>query len=336
MPTVGLCMGDIGLPTRVLGGKFGAPFTYATFHRERVLAPGQLSFEEMTEGYHYDDINRDTQVYGVVADPVGHSLSPLIHNASFRRLKLNKVYLPFRVPKEDLGRFMEDAAELDIRGLSVTIPHKEAVLEHLTNTDTAVQGIGAANTVVLHDGQRLGYNTDCQSAMVSLEEAMPGPKQPGSPLRGKTVLVLGAGGVGKAIAFGLVARGATVVLSDGDAERATMLASRLRCRSVDWSIRTGVMADVVVNGTPIGMHPNVDDTPLTRGNLRPAMVVFDAVYNPENTLLIKEARQRGCKVVTGVDMFVRQAALQFKHFTGHDAPTDLMREVLKRATSAAK
>jgi 3-dehydroquinate dehydratase / shikimate dehydrogenase len=240
------------------------------------------------------------------------------------------------VPKEDLGRFMEDAAELDIRGLSITIPHKEAVIEHLSATDAAVQGIGAANTVVLHDGQRLGYNTDCQSAMESLEEAITGPKQPGSPLRNKTVLVLGAGGVGKAIAFGLVERGANVVLSDGDADRAHVLASRLRCRSVDWSIRTGVMADVVVNCTPIGMHPEVDETPLTRSNLRPTMVVFDAVYNPENTLLIKEARQRGCKVVTGVDMFVRQAALQFKFFTGQAAPTDLMRDLLKRATSAAK
>jgi 3-dehydroquinate dehydratase/shikimate dehydrogenase len=189
---------------------------------------------------------------------------------------------------------------------------------------------------VLRDGERLGYNTDCQSAMDSLEQAMAGPQRQEGPLRNKTVLVLGAGGVGKAIAFGMVQRGANVVLADGDDQRATQLAARLRCRSVDWAIRMGVMADVVANATPIGMHPNVDETPLGKAHLRPAMVVFDAVYNPENTLLIKEARQRGCKVVTGVDMFVRQAALQFKHFSGLDAPTDLMRDALKRATSAAK
>jgi len=336
IPTVGICMGDIGIPTRILGGKYGAPFTFATFHHERVLAPGQLSFQQMTEVYHYHDINRDTEVYGVVADPVGHSLSPLIHNAAFRHLKLNKVYVPFRVPKEDLARFMDDAAELDIKGLSVTIPHKEAVLEHLTGMDEAVTGIGAANTVLFRGRQRLGCNTDCQSAMDSLEEAMGGAGRQEAPFKGKTVLVLGAGGVGKAIAFGLVRRGASVVLADGDADRATQLAGRLRCRSVDWAIRTGIMADVVVNCTPIGMHPNVDETPLTRLHLRPAMVVFDAVYNPENTLLIKEARQRGCKVVTGVDMFARQAALQFKLFTGLDGPADLMRDVLKETTSAAK
>jgi 3-dehydroquinate dehydratase/shikimate dehydrogenase len=336
IPTVGTCMGDTGIPTRILGGKYGAPFTFATFHHERVLAPGQLSFQQMTEVYHYDDINRDTEVYGVVADPVGHSLSPLIHNAAFRHLKLNKVYVPFRVPKEDLARFMDDAAELDIKGLSVTIPHKEAVLEHLTDMDEAVTGIGAANTVLFRGRQRLGYNTDCQSAMDSLEEAMGGARRQEAPFKGKTVLVLGAGGVGRAIAFGLVRRGASVVLTDGDADRATQLADRLRCRSVDWAIRMGIMADMVVNCTPIGMHPNVDETPLTRLHLRPAMVVFDAVYNPENTLLIKEARQRGCKVVTGVDMFARQAALQFKLFTGLDGPADLMRDVLKRTTSAAK
>jgi len=336
VPTVGICMGDIGMPTRILGGKYGAPFTYATFHHERVLAPGQLTFEQMRDVYHYDEINRQTEVYGVVADPVGHSLSPLIHNAGFRHLGLNKVYVPFRVPKEDLGRFIDDAAELDVKGLSVTIPHKEAVLEHLTNLDPAVQGIGAANTVVFRGQERLGYNTDCQSAMDSLEQALGGAGPQHSPLKGKTVLMLGAGGVGKAIAFGLVQRGANVVLADGDTHRASQLAARLRCRFVDWSIRTGIMADVVVNGTPVGMHPNVDETPLARAHLRPAMVVFDAVYNPENTLLIKEARQRGCKVVTGVDMFVRQAALQFKLFTGQDGPADLMRDVLKQATSAAK
>ncbi|MGQ9575429.1 MAG: shikimate dehydrogenase [Thermoguttaceae bacterium] len=336
IPTIGICMGDIGIPTRILCGKSGAPFTYATFHHERVLSPGQLTFQQMSEVYRYDEINKDTEVYGVVADPVAHSLSPLIHNAAFKHLKLNKVYVPFRVPKEDLGQFLEGAGELGIKGLSVTIPHKEAVLEYLTDPDPAVKGIGAANTVVFDGPRRFGYNTDYQAAMDSLEQAMAGPRRPGNPLTNKTVLVLGAGGVGKAIAYGLIQRGATVVLADGDPARAVQLAERLRCRAVDWSIRQAVMADVVINCTPIGMHPNVDETPLTRLHLRPAMVVFDAVYNPENTLLVKEARARGCKVVTGVDMFVRQAAIQFKLFTGLDAPADLMRDVLKRATSAAK
>ncbi len=336
VPTIGLCMGDIGTPSRILCRKYGAPFTFATFSAERTLAPGQLSFEQMKDVYRYDRIDAATEVYGVVADPVGHSLSPLIHNAAFAGLKLNKVYLPFRVPREDLERFLGDAPELGIRGLSVTIPHKESVIEFLTQADGAVRGIGAANTVVFDGPERFGYNTDYRAAMDSLEEAMGAREREESPLKGKTALVLGAGGVGKAIAYGLVRRGAHVTVCDGDGKRATDLAQRLRCRPIDWSIRQAAVADVLVNCTPIGMHPNVDETPFSKLHLRPGMIVFDAVYNPENTLLIKEARARGCKTITGVDMFVRQACLQFNLFTNQDGPAELMREVVKQATSAAR
>ena len=152
----------------------------------------------------------------------------------------------------------------------------------------------------------------------------------------KTALVLGAGGMGMTMAYGLLRRGAAVVLTDGLPRQATLLAKRLNCRSIDWSLRHTVTADLLLNCTPVGMHPNVDESPYDKHYLRPSMLVFDAVYNPENTLLVKEARSRNCKVVTGVDMFVRQACLQFKLFTGHDGPAELMREVVKRAIGAAK
>jgi 3-dehydroquinate dehydratase / shikimate dehydrogenase len=336
VPTVGLCMGDIGIPSRILGGKFGAPFTYATFHHERVLAPGQLSFQQMTEIYHYDQINADTEVYGVIADPIGHSLSPQIHNAGFWHRKLNKVYVPIRVPREDLARFIDDAVGLGIKGLSVTIPHKEEVLKKLTEIDGAVRGIGAANTVIFDGKKRLGFNTDYRAAMDSLDAAVGGAEEAERRIKGKTALVLGAGGVGKAITCGLVRRGANVVVADGQPRQALTLAQRFECRSVDWSARHSVSADLLFNCTPIGMHPNVDETPFEKHHLRPSMVVFDAVYNPENTLLVKDARSRNCTVVTGVDMFVRQACLQFELFTGAEGPADLMRETIRRAIGAAK
>jgi len=336
VPTVGICMGEIGIPSRILTGRFGAPFTYAAFRAERALAPGQLAYEQMTETYRYDQIDRETDVYGVIADPVGHSLSPQIHNAAFAQSMLNKVYIPIRTPSEDLWDFIDWAPELGIRGLSVTIPHKEAVLGKLTRIDEEVRGIGAANTVVFDGQSRLGYNTDCRAAVSSLEEAMGGTEDGENPLKDKTALVLGAGGVGKAIAHGLVARGATVVLADGVDERARELAERLDCRAAKWSARHSLSADVLINCTRVGMHPNVDETPYDKHHLRPAMVVFDAVYNPENTMLVKDARTRNCKIVTGADMFVRQACLQFKLFTGHEGPADLMRDVLKRAIAAAK
>jgi 3-dehydroquinate dehydratase / shikimate dehydrogenase len=332
VPTIGLCMGDIGTPSRILTGKFGAPFTYATFHHERVLAPGQLSFQQMTEIYNYDQINADTEVYGVIADPIGHSLSPQIHNAGFRHCKLNKVYVPIRVPREDLAQFMDDATRLDIKGLSVTIPHKQDVVKKLTDVEAAVRGIGAANTVIFQGQQRLGYNTDYLAAMESLDAAA--ELNQVSP--SGTALVLGAGGVGKAIAYGLVNRGLNVVVTDGVPAQAVTLAQYLKCRSVDWAARHSVAADLLFNCTPTGMHPNVDETPYDKHHLRPSMIVFDAVYNPENTLLVKEARSRNCTVITGVDMFVRQACLQFQLFTGQEGPADLMRETIRRAIGAAK
>lgn len=336
IPTVGLCMGDIGIPSRILTGRFGAPFTFATFSNERALAPGQLSFEEMTRVYRYDKINAETEVFGVIADPIGHSLSPLIHNAAFEELGMNRVYIPIRVPRESLPAFIDDAGEFGIKGLSVTIPHKEAVLEKLTKADGAVQGIGACNTIVFEGGERLGFNTDYRAAMDSMEDALGGVSGEQSPLSGKTALVLGAGGVGKAIAYGLTRRGARVVVTDGRPAAAAQLAKHLGCLSVDWAKRQTVSADALVNCTPIGMHPNVDESPYDKLYMRPHMVVFDAVYNPESTLFVKYARARNCRVVTGVDMFVRQACLQFNHFTGQDGPADLMREVIRRTIAAAK
>ena len=336
VPTIGLGMGDIGVPTRILAGKFGAPLTYATFHHERALAPGQLSFEHMTEVYRYEQINSKTEVYGVVADPIGHSLSPLIHNAGFARLGLNKVYVPFRVPREDLGRFIDEAGSLGICGLSVTIPHKEEVIKKLTKIDDAVHGIGAANTVVLDGRVRAGYNTDYHAAMSSLEEAMELSSPGERSLSGKTALVMGCGGAGMAITYGLVRRGAHVLVSDIAPRKAEVMAERFNCLAVDWADRHKANPDILINSTPVGMHPNVDESPYEKHHLRPSMVVFDVVYNPENTLLIKDARSRNCTVVTGIEMFVRQACLQFKFFTGHDGPADLMRDVVRRAIGAVR
>jgi 3-dehydroquinate dehydratase/shikimate dehydrogenase len=336
IPTIGLCMGDIGVPTRILAGKLGAPFSYATFSSERALAPGQLSYRDMTDIYHYEQINAETAVYGVMGDPIGHSLSPLIHNASFAALGLNAVYIPFRIPREDVVSFLTEAQELGVRGLSVTIPHKEAVQAQLTRADDAVRGIGAANTIVFSGNDSFGHNTDHQASMASLAHALGVPADSSFSLKGKKALVLGAGGAAKAIAFGLKEHQAEVVLASRTRDRTNRLAAQLECKAIDWDSRYEIDPDLLMNCTPVGMHPNVDSTPFDRESLRSSMVVFDAVYNPENTLLVKEARSRGCKVVSGLDMFVRQAALQFQYFTGQPGPADLMREVLKRAIGAAR
>jgi 3-dehydroquinate dehydratase/shikimate dehydrogenase len=337
VPTVVICMGDIGTPSRILAGRFGAPFTFATFHHERTLAPGQLSFNQMIDIYHYENIDRQTVVYGVIGDPIGQSLSPMIHNAAFRKLGINAVYVPFRVPREHLTQFLEDAPTLGIKGLSVTIPHKEAVLRKLTSMDESMKGIGAVNTLLFQgDKGIVGFNTDHQAALDSLEKALEEHYGRPDTLDNQTALVLGAGGAAKAIGFGLKRLGAQVVIAGRTNQRASQLADALDCKTVDWPSRYSLQPDIVVNCTPVGMHPNVDATPYDKHHLRPSMVVFDTVYNPENTLLVKEARIQSCTVVTGVEMFVRQACLQFKLFTGQEAPSDLMRDVLKRAIGPAK
>ncbi len=335
IPTIAICMGEFGQASRILAGKFGAPFTYATFHAERTMAPGQLSYEQMREVYHYEDIDADTDVYGVIADPVAHSLSPIIHNAAFHELRLNKIYVPFRVPREDLTQFMHDARELGIKGLSVTIPHKEEILQKLNVCDEWTKEIGACNTVVIKDGQTEGRNTDYKAAMASLDRVFGGDETL-SGLKGKTVLLLGAGGAARAIGVGLQRRGADTMIASRTFERADELGRQLKARSIVWGQRHAVKADLIINCTPVGMHPNLDESPFEARYLRADMVVFDTVYNPEQTLFIKQARDCDCKYITGIDMFVSQAAIQFKHFTGQDPPADLMRRVIKQAISPVK
>jgi 3-dehydroquinate dehydratase/shikimate dehydrogenase len=328
-------MGEIGIPSRILAGKFGAPFTYSTFHHERTLAPGQLSFWQMKDIYHYDEINADTRVYGFIADPIGQSIVPIVHNAAFRALGINSVCVPFRVPREHLSSFMHDSRELDLYGLCVGLPHRDTLMHSLNKLDKAADGIGAVNTVAFHDDRStFGYNTDHRAAIAGLVRAS-GVKSE-NPLDGKRALVLGAGSVAKAVVFGLRQMNADVVITSRTFENARELAEATDSRAVEWDSRYSVKIDILVNCTPVGMHPNVDETPFAAGQLRRTWLVFDTIYNPEQTLLVKEARLKGCRVVTGVDMFIRQVALQFKVFTNQEPPIEVMRLALKRAVGAAK
>jgi 3-dehydroquinate dehydratase/shikimate dehydrogenase len=336
VPTVGVCMGDIGMPTRVLSGRAGAPFTFATFHDDRVLAPGQIGWRQMRDVYRYDAIGPKTRVYGVVADPVAHSLSPVVHNAALAAEGIDAVYLPFRVPAEQIGEFLSGAGRWPLAGLSVTIPHKESVLPLTTLQDDLVKSIGAANTLTFKPAGVSASNTDATAAVESLEAAIREQDSTAEGLGVKTALVLGAGGAARAVAFALRHRGVDVTVASRTLDRAKKIAAEVGCKAVDWAARYRLPYDCLVNATPVGMHPNVDETPFDKEHLRSYMIVFDTVYNPENTLLVKEARSIGCRIVTGVDMFVRQAAIQFRLWHDREPPQHVMRDALKRATASAK
>ncbi len=303
-PTVAFCMGDLGTPSRLLGAKFGAPFTYAAFNKERGIAPGLLSLAELKRIYHYDQINLDTKVFGVLGDPVGHSLSPLVHNMAFRHLGINAVYVPFRVPRPEFADSLKAFMRVPVQGYSITIPHKEEAAELAKHKDDAVARTRAANTLLRSGDDFSAYNTDFQGIIATLRTYLPTSfanpdaepskaiaaslPEPAS-LQSKVVLVLGAGGIGRAVAHALRAEGALVSVANRTSDRAATLAEEIGGRHIEWQGRHSLLCDVVVNCTSVGMHPDVDEAPLHPSFLKPGLVVFDTVYTPETTLLVKEA-----------------------------------------------
>ena len=333
IPTIGISMGEYGSLTRILATRYGAPFTFCVFNTDRRVAPGQLSFHEMKNIYRADTIGPDTKLFGVVADPVAHSYSPLIHNASFEANQLDYRYVPFRVAPSDLQTFVHWCQKEKIGGLSVTIPHKQAILPLLTQAESAAQGIGACNTVVLNGEELIGYNTDYRAAMDCLNEALAKIESKSNPIQGQAVLLLGSGGVSRAIGYGLAQRQALVTVTGRNREASEVLAKELNGKWIPWEDRQKIQPNILVNGTPIGMFPDMDSTPFKTAALPGNTIVFDTIYNPEQTLFIKGARAAGCSIITGLQMFVRQAAYQYRLFTGLEPPIEVMVKTLKKAIS---
>ncbi len=335
-PTVGFCMGEFGTVSRILCGRFGSPFTYASFTREREIAPGQLSFAEVRNLYRFNHITKATHLYGVLGDPIAQSKSPLIHNAALRKCGLDAVYLPLRVPADLLQETLEEYEKLGFTGYSVTIPHKEAVMQLCELLDDQTDEIGAANTLFQQEGEWAATNTDANAALESVVRGLRKTQSGRPDLVGRKVLILGAGGVGRAVAHVLAKNGAALTIANRNRERGKSLAAELGCQFVSWENRGSESCEVLINCTSIGMFPKMNETPFEPHWLSESTLVFDTVYNPEQTLLLKGAKERGCTTVSGIEMFIRQAAMQFELFTTMDAPIDHMAETLRRATSAAR
>ncbi len=334
VPTAGFCMGEMGMPSRILCGKYGSPLTYATFSSDRELAPGQLSFEQMRDIYRYDDITADTPVFGVIGDPIAHSMSPLLHNLAFKAAGIDAVYVPLRIPQDTLSASLQALEPLGIGGYSVTIPHKEAARDFAQNPDDNVRVIGAANTLVRNElDEWQAFNTDYDAIEQSVCLGLAPDEPENANLMGRTVMLLGAGGAARAAATAMVRAGAVVSIASRTHKRAIELAHEIGCQHCTWENRGAGEPNILINCTPVGMHPDVNVSPFERHWLREEQLVFDTVYNPEQTLLIRHARERGSRTVTGVEMFVRQAARQFELYTGRPGPLDHMRETMRAAIS---
>ncbi|MEM9347754.1 MAG: shikimate dehydrogenase [Planctomycetota bacterium] len=338
-PTIALCMGELGLMSRVLAKKFGALLTFAAIDDAHGTAPGQPTIHELKTLYRWDKLNQETQVFGVIGDPIGHSMSPAIHNAGFDVIDYNGVYLPMRIPKEyehfkaTVASFLATPG-LDFRGASVTIPHKQNLLRFVDQAGGEIEPlaakIGAANTLTVRDdGSLYASNTDYAAALDSVCDAM-GIHREG--LRGARVAVLGAGGAARAVVAGYKQYGADVTVYNRTRERAEALARSFDAEADTLEAAESEAFDIMINCTPIGMHPNEDATPIGFTShpppaTRTPRIAFDTIYNPVETRLLREAKATGCKTVSGVEMFVRQAAVQFELWTGQAAPSDRFRQV---------
>jgi 3-dehydroquinate dehydratase / shikimate dehydrogenase len=314
---IGICMGDAGIISRVLGVRAGSAFTFAAATPGEETGPGQIAARTLIETYRIDQVDAATNVYGVAGNPIRSSLSPIMMNTAFRRETVNAVYLALQTSK--LSDLLKLVHEIPIQGVSITTPLKEEILPHLEQTDPLSAKIGAVNTIRLLDGKLYGFNTDVAGIVIPLEKRM--------SLRGAKILVLGAGGAARAAVFGLRDKGAEVFILNRTPEAAQKLARQSGSKTIKKDAVAKTSFDAIVNATPVGMA-GIKAQPILEAKDLNTRYVFDLVYNPLETPLIHMARQKGIPIITGIEMFVQQGARQFEIFTGKPAPEEEMFRVV--------
>ncbi len=316
---IALAMSEIGLPSRVLAVSLGSLYAYAAPYDEAGTAPGQIPAKTMRHLYRCEKLSKQSRVYGVVASPVAHSKSPLIHNRAFQARRVDAVYLPFLVPATQLGDWMKFASELPVTGFSVTIPHKQRIMRYLDIVSPQAKRIGAVNTVWRKAGKWRGTNTDAEGVVKPLSRHL--------RLAHSSILIAGYGGAARAAAIGLCDASANITITGRNMKSAQALAAAVKGEVVSLKQASQGRYDALVHATPIGMTPKPDECLFA--DRIPAGVVFDMVYNPHETLLLKRAREQGLTVVPGIEMLLEQAAHQFEIWTGETAPRPVMRTAIE-------
>ncbi|KAL4202575.1 hypothetical protein AMTRI_Chr02g221800 [Amborella trichopoda] len=337
VPIIGLLMGEKGAISRLLCPRFGGYLTYATLEGVIKSAPGQPKLKDMLSIYNIRQLGRDTKIYGLIGNPVGHSKAPILHNETFKSVGFNAIFVLLLV--DDVREFLDVYSSPDFAGFSVTIPHKEEALRHCDELDPIAKSIGAINTIIRRpsDGKLVGYNTDCLGAISAIEHEMRGlfslKGEAESPLAGRLFVVIGAGGAGKAFAYGAKEKGARIIIANRSYDRAKILAGLVGGQAMSLSDLENFRPEeesILANSTSVGMYPDIDGTPISKEALRRYAVVFDAVYTPKDTRLLREAEEVGAVVVSGVEMFLRQAFRQFELFTDSPkAPVQVMRKIVQ-------
>lgn len=336
VPLIATAVGSRGLISQLLAPKFGGFLVYGCLKSQNV--PGLPSLVSLKQVYQLDHVNPWTQIFGLISNPVSHSKSPILHNYALRHIGYNGIYVPLLV--DNLKEFFSTYESMDFTGFSVGIPHKEAAVACCDEVHPLAKSIGAVNTIIRRptDGKLIGYNTDCEACITAIEDALRereignGGVSHVSPIAGKIFVLVGAGGAGRALAFGAKERGARVVVFNRKFERAKALAAAVSGEALPYECLDSYCPEngmILANASAIGMEPNTHKTPVPKEALRAYKLVFDAVYTPRITRLLCEAEEVGAIVVSGVEMFIRQALGQFRLFTNGPAPEDVMRKLVQ-------
>ncbi len=316
-----LAMGELGFPTRVLSPVFGGVYTYAAPMYAEGTAAGQVSSRFLRHLYRVEKLGKSAKIYGVIADPIRHSISPAVHNRAFQSKRVDAVYLPFLVSPACLRDFFSLAAKLPLSGFSVTIPHKQKIIRYLDVVDPLARRIGAVNTVWRKAGKWRGTNTDAAGVTGPLSRLL--------RLGKSSILIVGNGGAARGAAYALADAGAKITLVGRNTDRVRALSKICGAEALAREQLDTRRFDAVVHATPLGMYPHVDEC-FFNGNI-PGEVLFDMVYNPVETALVKRAREQGRTVVPGIDMFIEQAVRQFEIWTGDSAPRAVMQKAAMEA-----
>jgi 3-dehydroquinate dehydratase/shikimate dehydrogenase len=318
-PLIAFAMSETGVASRVLSPSRGCLYTYAAPSVDEGTAPGQVRAKLMKTLYRCEKLAKNTKIYGVIADPVAHSKSPLLHNRAFQARRIDAVYLPFLVTPAQLSDWMKLAGDLPVAGFSVTIPHKQRIIRHIDVVEPLAKRIGAVNTVWRKAGKWRGTNTDVDGILKPLAKHL--------RIGRASVLIAGYGGAARAAAIALSDTGARLTISSRNAKSAQALASVVNAETVSLKEAEANHYDVLIHATPVGMAPNSGDALFA--NTIPADLVFDMVYNPHETLLLKRAKEQGCELIYGCEMLLEQAMRQFEIWTSEAAPRSVMQNAFE-------
>jgi len=310
----GICMGKYGTITRILAPVVGNALTYAPFTKKEATASGQISIPDLINIYHFNQLNQRTKIYALIGNPINTSIGHLIHNAIFQKYKENAVYVKLALLPKEISTLFTLLPKLPFKGFSVTMPLKECVIPYLERIEHKACKICAVNTLLYRNGKWWGYNTDAEGALDAIENR--------ENVMGKTILILGAGGAARALAYESIKRGGKIIIANRTEKKAKILAKQFTCQWMKLEAISSLKYDILINTTCVGMAPNIENIPISPTHILKRTTIFDIILSPKETRLLHIAKKRGCSIIYGHEMYARQALKQLELWLGSSLNCD--------------